>query len=84
MPGPMDDLLAVAADAQDGCLARISLSWAMSRSESSWLRWKTLRPKIRPVAPVRLRHAGLLIRLREVHLDYVGAELGEYTWVVWP
>jgi hypothetical protein len=56
----------------------------MSRSESSWLRWKTLRPKIRPVAPVRLRHAGLLIRLREVHLDYVGAELGEYTWVVWP
>src|SRR5579864_3237573 len=40
--------------AQEGYLARISLSWATSRSESSWLRWKTLRPKIRPVAPASI------------------------------
>src|SRR5579862_6188503 len=39
---------------QEGYLARISLSWATSRSESSWLRWKTFRPKIRPVAPASI------------------------------
>src|SRR5690242_19712351 len=35
----------------EGYLARISFRWETRRSESSRSRWKTLRPKMKPVAP---------------------------------
>jgi hypothetical protein len=72
-------------------LTRISLSWAMSRSESSWLRWKTLQklswPPLasiavpRRVRPYDERHPeplGVLAHpqvLREVALLRGGADV---------